>query len=114
MSDPIDYSNLDMLKGVIGDDLKPILSSFLEITPDLINKVEQAITAQNATDLQHQAHTLKGSAANVGAIQLPEIALQLEQMGKNNQLDGAEDKLEQVRLAYTDLAKAIDDYLQTF
>lgn len=113
MSQVIDYDNLNMLKSVIGDDLKPILTSFLEITLDL-SQVRAAIDAQDASALQHHAHTLKGSAANIGAMALPAISLKLEIMGKNGQLDGAEALLAEVDTAYQTLATAIENYIAEF
>ncbi|MDY0136869.1 MAG: Hpt domain-containing protein [Thiomicrospira sp.] len=114
MSQVIDYDNLNMLKSVIGDDLKPILTSFLDITPALIKQVEQAIQQQDASALQHHAHTLKGSAANIGALALPAVSLKLEIMGKNGQLDGAEALFTEVEQAYQTLAQAIQAYIAEF
>ena len=114
MRQVIDYDNLNMLKSVIGDDLKPILTSFLEITPDLITHVKQAITDQDASALQHHAHTLKGSAANIGAIELPAISLKLETMGKTAQLDGAEQQFTLAEQAYQSLAQALQAYIAEF
>jgi HPt (histidine-containing phosphotransfer) domain-containing protein len=76
--------------------------------------VRAAIDAQDASALQHHAHTLKGSAANIGAMALPAISLKLEIMGKNGQLDGAQALLAEVDTAYQTLATAIENYIAEF
>lgn len=111
MSQPIDYDNLNLLKSVIGSDLKPILLSFLEITPAVVEKLGLAISNQDAKQVQHQAHTLKGSAANVGALTLPEICLKLEDMGRKGDITQAPDAFSQLQTAYPELAQAIQNYI---
>jgi HPt (histidine-containing phosphotransfer) domain-containing protein len=113
MSQVIDYDNLNMLKEVIGDDLQPILNSFLEITPDLMSKLSIAIESGIASDVQHHAHTLKGSAANVGATVLPELSYALETMGKQGDLSDAKTQFEKIQVAYEALSNAIQEYISS-
>ncbi|WFE69673.1 Hpt domain-containing protein [Thiomicrospira sp. R3] len=113
MSQILDYDNLNMLKDVIGDDLKAILKSFNEITPQLIGQLAQAINQQNAPEVRHHAHTLKGSAANVGAIELPALCYELENMGQAGELKGAEAIFSQIQTSYANLASAVNDYINT-
>lgn len=114
MSQTLDYENLDLLKSVIGDDLKDILASFLTITPPLIEKIETAISENNAPDLQHHAHTLKGSAANIGGNTVSEISFELETMGRNASLGDASQTYEKLQQAYPELKKAVEDYIAAF
>lgn len=86
MSAPVDTDNLNMLKELIGDDLKEILQAYLDTAPDLIMKIDQAIGSGDAALLQSSAHSLKGSSANIGATILPDYCLKLETMGKTNSL----------------------------
>lgn len=90
MTTAVDLDNLNMLRDVIGDDLKEILQSFIDIAPEAMNNIKSAIQANNATDLRLHAHTIKGSSANIGAIQLPPLALVLENAGKAGQTQGLE------------------------
>ncbi len=82
MSTVVDTANLEMLKEVIGDDLKEILQSFIDVAPDMVYQIEAALRNQDASSLQLHAHTLKGSSANVVAIHLPNLTLVLEKAGK--------------------------------
>lgn len=113
MSQILDYDNLNMLKEVIGDDLKAILESFNEITPQVIDQLAQAIKQQDAAEVRHHAHTLKGSAANIGAIELPALCYELENMGRAGELEGAEAIFSQIQTSYTNLSSAVNDYINT-
>lgn len=90
MPEPVDTSNLDMLKDVIGDDLKDILQSFIDIAPGALADIRHAIDTHDADALRLHAHTLKGSSANVGATELPALCLTLETQGKDGQVTGLE------------------------
>lgn len=89
MNPPVDIDNLDMLKELIGDDLKEILQAYLDTAPESIMKLEQATQSGDANAVRMHAHSLKGSSANIGAHDLSASCSQLEQMGKNNQVDQA-------------------------
>lgn len=96
MSDPVDTENLSQLKTLIGEDLKDILQTFLEIAPETLNGIKVAIIEEDANALRHQAHTLKGSSANIGATTLPALCLALENNGKEGITQGQEILLKQV------------------
>jgi histidine phosphotransfer protein HptB len=113
MSQILDYDNLNMLKEVIGDDLKSILESFNEITPSVIQQLEQAIAEQNPEQVRHHAHTLKGSAANVGAIALPALAYEMENMGRAGEISDAPALFEKITASYTELTNEVNRYMST-
>lgn len=113
MSQILDYDNLSMLKEVIGDDLKSILESFNEITPTVIEQLEKAITEQNPEQVRHHAHTLKGSAANVGAMALPAIALEMENMGRAGDVSGAAVLFEKIKASYSELTNELNNYISS-
>lgn len=96
MTHPVDVDNLSQLKELIGDDLKDILQTFLEVAPTSLNGIKIAIAEENAEALRYQAHTLKGSAANIGATTLPALCLALENKGKEDVTHGLETLLSQI------------------
>jgi|ACQI01.1.fsa_nt_gi HPt (histidine-containing phosphotransfer) domain-containing protein len=93
MSAPVDTDNLDMLKEIIGDDLKEILQAYLDSAPDLISKIDNALKSGNSEELRLHSHSLKGSSANIGANQLSGFSAGLEQMAKNQDLSSNADAL---------------------
>jgi HPt (histidine-containing phosphotransfer) domain-containing protein len=69
--DPLDARTLRQLKDLGGDDdpdfLPSVLRSFLEHLGVAIADLEAAVARQDAASLKRVAHSLKGSAGNVGA-----------------------------------------------
>ena len=113
MSQPLDHKMLAHLKSVIGDNLAPILKTYLEITPALVKELETAIKQANAPDIKRHAHTLKGSSANIGALDLPNLCLEMETFARNSDIKKAEAMYPRVKQAYNELETAIKQYLTT-
>lgn len=75
----------------------------IELLNELVEQIDQsmpdlktAIEQQNYSDVRSIAHGLKGAAANLGADQVSAKFYELEMMGKNENLDGALDKFNEV------------------
>lgn len=81
-----DNEILSMLKEALGDDLDNIIQLYLDTAPGNLHEIDQAINNGDAQALARAAHKFKGASANVGAIAVSQLALQLESMGKNQQL----------------------------
>jgi two-component system sensor histidine kinase/response regulator len=54
-----------------------------------VDGIRRAIVSQDAANLEQQAHTLKGSAANLGASAVSHAAHELEKMGRSGDLKHA-------------------------
>lgn len=76
-----------------GDDLE-LLEAVVEISMDecdrLMGELQQAISKKDAGALEHAAHTLKGTIANIGALKAKDLAQKLETMGTDGEVNGAE------------------------
>ena len=110
----VDTSNLDMLKDIIGDELKDLLHIYMETTSDILLKLQEAITTQSVSTVELQAHTLKGSAANIGANQLSMISAELEQKAKHNDMDSLPGLLSKIETESKAVDLALADYINTF
>ncbi|MEA1968294.1 MAG: response regulator [Thermodesulfobacteriota bacterium] len=68
------------LDRVMGDEelAKDIFNEFLNEIPKRIEKIERDLDSGSLGDANREAHTLKGSSANVGAVALQDIAYQIE------------------------------------
>jgi HPt (histidine-containing phosphotransfer) domain-containing protein len=79
------------LERVGGDEelLREIAGLFLEDYPSLITQIEQAVAASDANSLERAAHSLKGSIANFGSDPAYHAAFELEQIGRNKNLEHA-------------------------
>ncbi len=69
--------------------LERVLNAFLTDTPAHLHTIRQAIAAGDAGQLRKSAHSLKSSAANVGADALARYSKELEQLGRNATTAGA-------------------------
>lgn len=68
------------------DVLAEVLKLFMDEVPRRIHRVRQALDAGDATAVQRAAHSLKGSAGNIGAHRLYEISRQLDDTAKARDL----------------------------
>ncbi len=66
--------------------LRELLDLFREQCPQLLIAINKAIETGDATALTHAAHTLKGAVSNLGGMVAYEIALTLENKGRNDDL----------------------------
>jgi CheY-like chemotaxis protein/HPt (histidine-containing phosphotransfer) domain-containing protein len=64
-----------------------LIDVFMKDTPQTIDQLEHAIDDSRVGDAGKLAHKLKGSVSNLGGIQLAEVAKNIEQAGKNMDLD---------------------------
>ena len=63
-----------------------ILDGFLSNVPSQVRELKKAVDIGDAQTIRQKAHSLKGASANIGAMALEEIALQVELAGKDNDL----------------------------
>lgn len=84
-----DYEGL--YKRVDGDEelLEELVGEFINQTPDIINSIQEAIEKNDLITVERKAHSLKGSSANIGAILLNEIAINMEKQARNKNITGS-------------------------
>lgn len=91
-----------------GELLRAIVQIFLEDAPPLFEKVRQAVMRNDMSTLHRAAHSLKGLAATLSALDLAAAASRLEHMATAKSLQdgaGAVGDLEQRLQELTDAAK---------
>jgi len=81
-----------VLKNVGGnvETLQAVLTLFAEECPRLMQSIQDAITDKDCEALQRSAHTLKGSVLIFDAKQAAAAALNLETLGREENLEGAD------------------------
>jgi HPt (histidine-containing phosphotransfer) domain-containing protein len=70
-----------------------IAGMLIESCPDHIAKIKTAIAENNSSALEREAHSLKGAVGNFGADDAYEAAYHLEKLGKNGEMEMAEEGL---------------------
>lgn len=100
----IDASALDNIRAAGGDALaRKIALMFVETAPDRILSLREAVRLEDANAIEQVAHSLKSSAAQVGAARLAETCGLLESRARRGDVA---DAAEQVEIA----AKALRVY----
>ena len=95
----------------MGYDLNEIIDSFIELLPAQLSAIESAIQAGNPSELRSQAHTLKGSSSNVGAIELAALSYQLETLGKQGDTATAQTVAVPLRQLARDSEQALRQFM---
>lgn len=82
------------------DLLQKIVTIYMNDSPGLLNALREAIDQSDAELVRMHAHRFKSGSANLGALRLAELCKQLEEMGRNNELQGALTLLSRVENEY--------------
>ncbi len=101
---------LQKLKKIMGGNnalLIELIDIFLEDAPVLLDNIRRAVKGGMAADLQLAAHSLKSSSAEFGASALCDLCRELEAMGRDNTLEGAEKKVSQAEMLYKQVQVAL-------
>ncbi|MDA0737702.1 MAG: response regulator [Nitrospirae bacterium] len=106
----LDEPTMAELRDLAGDDPAFLLDLIQEFVTRSIALVEQVQHAKDQGDLQTltvAAHTLKGSAKNIGAMRLGEECSDLEILGRQAQWEAIPEKIDHVRQAFTQAEAAL-------
>ena len=95
------------------DVLTEVLQLFLREVPARMDRLRNACAAGNIQEVYRAAHSLKGSAGNIGAQRLLDVCRQLDEMGRAGDLAKAEPLVAALGLEYDRVAAEIDRILKT-
>jgi PAS domain S-box-containing protein len=89
----VDQTVLANLRTVLHDEAGEVVAIFLENGAKLLEEMQLALSRQDSSAMEHAAHTLKSSSATFGALALSALCKELELLGRQKQLAGAEEKV---------------------
>lgn len=109
---PRDFDREGFLERMMGDSAlaSETLESFLADSPPVLDGLSEAILAGDAASAGRFAHMLKGVSANMGGEILSEIAAQMQEAGKENDLQRLAELLPNARAAYRILYSSIQKF----
>ena len=90
---PVDMAHMHE---AMGNELFEILDTYLVQTSENLDKLIAAIVAGNASDVDLIAHNCAGTSATCGMVAMVQPLRELERMGREGSLAGAEDVSRQV------------------
>ncbi|RVU42439.1 response regulator [Lujinxingia sediminis] len=89
------------------DLLQELAELFVEESSDWLRELQAALGQRNAREVRRLAHTIKGSALVFGARKVGQLAEQLEMMGKDDALEQAPPRYEQLVAATAEFNAAL-------
>ncbi len=106
-SEPVlDPATIESLRALSddGEFLKEIAGIFIDDTPQRIAELDQCQVSGDTVKFTRAAHSIKGSAANIGATQLGAAAARLETESKATPLPGLTPLIDAVKAEYARVA----------
>ncbi len=116
MSQPlvIDPAAIDSLKAINPDDggefVREIIQIFMEDTPARISELDEALACGDLAKFVRAAHSVKGSASNMGAMLVKETAEELERKSRDAGLGGVDPLLAKLKQDFALTAKELESY----
>ena len=96
-----------------GDDLLiEIIGLFQDETPRRLDGMASAIASGNCEELARIAHSLKSSSANIGAVKLYAICIEIESISRAGGMDGMAKAVATARMEYQSATDALDDLVR--
>jgi two-component system, sensor histidine kinase and response regulator len=101
----------DRLLNDIDNDIElinEIVNAFLEDTPPIIDRLNVSLESNDIDQVQKAAHQLKGSAANLGGMELSHWGSRIEQEAKLNNLEQCQSLFQPLCHAFEKLQNQLD------
>jgi len=90
-------AQIDQLRGNgQDDDFKEIISMYIEQTREQLGALEKAVNEKDLESIISKAHQIKGSSANLGAIQIADLCSQLEDGAKDGNISSSNQLLNEI------------------
>ncbi|OUD13855.1 response regulator [Thioflexithrix psekupsensis] len=90
-----------------------LIETYLQSSEQLVTQLQQAITTQDAPQLEIAAHSLKSSSASLGADSLAEQCKFIEQQAREKKLSALNTSIEQTVIEYRHFEAALTQLLLT-
>ncbi len=93
--------NVERVILMLGDDgmemISELMPLYFEDAHNQLHALQKAANQKNIKQLHTVAHTLKGSSANMGMVQMADFCQRIETMGKNNNLENVFEQVEMIK-----------------
>ncbi len=93
----IDWAYIDELVDGNEEFKAELMQTFFESTANSLEKLEQAIAEDDCQAIAQVAHFIKGSSGNLGFSSMAAIASDLEQLGRNQKSDNAQNLFQKMQ-----------------
>jgi HPt (histidine-containing phosphotransfer) domain-containing protein len=106
--DPAIIAELRSLDPAPGDGLlRELMAIFVHDTPPRLTEMERSLNGGDAVAFGRAAHSIKGSAANLGARELHRAADEAERCARSGNLADGRARLDEIRAEFTRAREAL-------
>ncbi len=107
-SNAIDNNTIEALKEIMGDTFNLLISTFTDDTGQLVQSLTELQQQNKLEVFTRNAHSIKSSSANVGALQLSSIAAKLEGLGKSGDIANTDTLIEQLTTEFSHVCSELN------
>ena len=110
MPEVLDQASLDSLLKMVGGDadfVDELVDTFLADVPQQLAELRAAVASGTAADAVRPAHTLKGTAASIGAQAVEVVSRSIEEGARAGGLEGLGAQVGELERALADLEAAL-------
>ena len=101
----LDLSVFGFLQEIFGDGFAEAVNNHAESAKDNLKRIEEALDNNDANELEHAAHSLKGASGQFGAMILSELARQMEMFGKSGEVEKAKEIIDELKVSIEEVEK---------
>jgi HPt (histidine-containing phosphotransfer) domain-containing protein len=112
MADVLDQAALVSLLEMVGGDpdfVDELIDTFLADVPRQVADLRTAVATGTAADAVRPAHSLKGTAATIGARAVEAASRSIEEQAADGNVDGLLERVSELERALADLEAALAD-----
>jgi two-component system sensor histidine kinase/response regulator len=112
---PTAFDQADLIDRVMGNEdlAQQIIREFVDDIPGQLLRLAQAVNELDSEAVRFVAHSIKGAAANVGGVEMREIAWNLEQTGSAGDLVSAAEALPKLSASFERVKPAMERFCQS-
>ena len=108
----LDQKKVAELLSLMGDDYPSVFNAFNESALKCLQQLSIAIEKLDIQNIERTSHTLKGSSANIGALQLSKLCDVIVSKARNADDDGYAELFDKVNKEYDKVRDAISKLLE--
>lgn len=110
-SPDLDLDLLGELRDVMGDDFAILVASWRRDADMRLAGMKTALGENDAIELRHLAHSLKGSSANLGARNVASLCQEVEFLAADRRLAGMQQRLDVLGEEVDQASRALNQFL---
>jgi len=105
----LDMDKVQELHELMGDKMSILVDSYINSSTETLDKLQRATGAMDGDEIRQLAHGLKGSSGNLGAVQVVDLSDKIEQLARQEQLEGVSQIVDELLNAFESVKKKLNE-----